>query len=282
MTDNEIGSERHRFCPSCGAEAVTGGSFCGECGRSLIETPVPSGQSVPGHIEGTDSATASNTMVSSNEVASVKKTRKWLWPVGATVVLLVIAGIILGVSSDKGGTTAPGESAADALGHKLYQENADVGLAENTCTTQADEQNAMTVTAFVNDCINAYVNGGGTTGSTGNTGNSGATGASGDSGTGGTGNTVNTTTRATIPPTTTTTIPPTTTTTIPPTTTTTISPQAAYQSGYQAGQATFKGDSPSQIQKYCTDLLTSYVTPISEDPALAAQFMAGCVAGEAS
>ena len=205
--------------------------------------------------------TANNTMVSSNEVASVKKTRKRLWLVG-----IAVAGIILGACS-----SGNSGDAAATLGHKLYQENADVGLAENTCTTQADEQNAMTVTAFVNDCINAYVNGGGTTGSKGNTGNSGATGASGDSGTGGTGNTGNTST--TTPPTTT------TTTTPPTTTTTTISPQAAYQAGYQAGQATFTGQSPSQIQKYCTDLLTSYVSPISENPALAAQFMAGCVAG---
>ena len=35
MTDNKIGSERHRFCPSCGTEAVTGASFCGRCGNSL-------------------------------------------------------------------------------------------------------------------------------------------------------------------------------------------------------------------------------------------------------
>jgi hypothetical protein len=25
-----------RFCPSCGTEAVSGGSFCGDCGRSLL------------------------------------------------------------------------------------------------------------------------------------------------------------------------------------------------------------------------------------------------------
>ena len=206
MTDNQIGSERHRFCPSCGAEAVTGGSFCSECGRSLIKTPVPVGQGGLTGTQPTNVATASRPQVS-GEVAPVRKSRKWLWPVGVAVVLLVAAGVILGVSSGNSGTTAPGESAADALGHQLYQENADVGLAENTCTTQADEQNAMTVTAFVNDCINAYVNGGGTTGSTGNTGNSGATGASGDSGTGGTGNTGNTATTTTPPTTTTTTVP---------------------------------------------------------------------------
>jgi len=42
MTDNEIRSERHRFCPTCGAEAVTGGSFCSECGRTLIKPPADS------------------------------------------------------------------------------------------------------------------------------------------------------------------------------------------------------------------------------------------------
>jgi hypothetical protein len=79
-------------------------------------------------------------------------------------------------------------------------------------------------------------------------------------------------------PTTTTTVPTTTTTTIPPTTTTTIPLQAAYQAGYQAGQATFRGDSPSQIQAYCASALT-YAPEISQSPALAAQFVAGCAAG---
>ena len=76
----------------------------------------------------------------------------------------------------------------------------------------------------------------------------------------------------------TTTVPPTTN---PPTTTTTISLQAAYQAGYQAGQATFKGDSPSEAQTYCQGALT-YSPSISQSPALAAQFVSGCVAGEAS
>ncbi len=207
--------------------------------------------------------------------SAVHRSRKRLWLVG-----IAVAGIILGACS-----SGNSGDAAATLGHKLYQENADVGIAENTCTTQADEQNAMTVTAFVNDCINAYVNGGGTTRNKGTTGDSGATGASGASGTGGTGNTGNTTTTA--PPTTTfppTTTPPTTappTTTLPPTTTTTISPQAAYQAGYGAGQATFKGDSPSQLQTYCMGTLTSFApASISQSPALSAQYMAGCEAGE--
>ena len=31
MPETEVGSERHRFCPSCGTEAVGAGSFCSEC-----------------------------------------------------------------------------------------------------------------------------------------------------------------------------------------------------------------------------------------------------------
>ena len=38
MPETEVGSERHRFCPSCGTEAVGAGSFCSECGGSLIKT----------------------------------------------------------------------------------------------------------------------------------------------------------------------------------------------------------------------------------------------------
>jgi hypothetical protein len=38
VLDSSGVSERYRFCPSCGTEAVTGASFCSECGRSLIKT----------------------------------------------------------------------------------------------------------------------------------------------------------------------------------------------------------------------------------------------------
>ena len=46
MTDNQIESERHRFCPSCGTEAVGAGSFCSECGGSLIK-PTENGDLPP-------------------------------------------------------------------------------------------------------------------------------------------------------------------------------------------------------------------------------------------
>jgi hypothetical protein len=36
MTDNEVGSERQRFCPSCGAEAVFGAPFCDSGPRSVL------------------------------------------------------------------------------------------------------------------------------------------------------------------------------------------------------------------------------------------------------
>lgn len=37
MSETEVFSKQHRFCPGCGTEAVTGGSFCSECGRSLLQ-----------------------------------------------------------------------------------------------------------------------------------------------------------------------------------------------------------------------------------------------------
>lgn len=74
-------------------------------------------------------------------------------------------------------------------------------------------------------------------------------------------------------------------TTIPPTTTTTTTPlQAAYQVGFKSGQEdwTGEGESPSQGQTYCQGALT-FANPVFQtNPALAAQFMAGCVAGYAT
>lgn len=37
MSDDGSGSEKYRFCTSCGAEAHSGASFCGECGYSLLK-----------------------------------------------------------------------------------------------------------------------------------------------------------------------------------------------------------------------------------------------------
>ena len=50
MSETEVRSERHRFCPSCGTEAVGAGSFCSECGGSLIKAGA----------QPSDAATASN------------------------------------------------------------------------------------------------------------------------------------------------------------------------------------------------------------------------------
>lgn len=230
MTDTGFGSERHSFCTSCGAEAVTGGSFCTECGQSLIKTTE---QGVSTDTQHTDVATANRTQVS-GEVSPVRKSRKWLWPVGVAAVLLVAAGVIFGLSSGNSGTTARGESAAVALGHQLYHENADVGVAENTCTNQAGEQGAMSVTEFVNDCIDAYVNGGG---------NSGATGASGNTGD---------TTTTTTPPTTTSTTAAISTSGLPPQEAQFVNDMWAAFPGMQSRMANFFGQYAYTVQKLVT------------------------------
>jgi len=38
--DKGHGTQRHRFCPRCGTEAVAGASFCGDCGQSLAKVPI--------------------------------------------------------------------------------------------------------------------------------------------------------------------------------------------------------------------------------------------------
>lgn len=38
MPDDRPAPEKHLFCPSCGTEAATGASFCGDCGHSLEKT----------------------------------------------------------------------------------------------------------------------------------------------------------------------------------------------------------------------------------------------------
>ena len=38
---------RYRYCPTCGAEAVTGASFCAGCGSSLVNSVTPSADSPP-------------------------------------------------------------------------------------------------------------------------------------------------------------------------------------------------------------------------------------------
>jgi hypothetical protein len=37
-TDNEMASERHRYCPDCGTQAAPKCLFCGQCGRSLTKS----------------------------------------------------------------------------------------------------------------------------------------------------------------------------------------------------------------------------------------------------
>ena len=88
MTDDEVRSERHRFCPSCGTEAVEASSFCSECGGSLIKTGA----------QPSDEATANQTEASV-DVAPTKKSRKWLWPVGVAVILLIAVVVIVSATS---------------------------------------------------------------------------------------------------------------------------------------------------------------------------------------
>jgi hypothetical protein len=64
VLDSSGTSERNRFCPNCGTEAITGASFCSACGRSLIKT------TEQGVSTGTlDVATANHTQVSSEVVS---------------------------------------------------------------------------------------------------------------------------------------------------------------------------------------------------------------------
>ena len=37
VSEQDLGSGKYKFCPSCGSAAVPGSSFCGECGRSLLK-----------------------------------------------------------------------------------------------------------------------------------------------------------------------------------------------------------------------------------------------------
>ena len=180
MSETEVASERHPFCPSCGTKAVGAGSFCSECGGSLIKTPVPPAPGVLIDTQPANIPTVTHSEVSA-DVALGPKRRRWLWPVGVAVVLLVAAGITFGVSSgNRGSATTHGESAAAALGNKLRQQNVDSAIAEGTCSTRASEQNSATFVLFENECLNAY-SGVSNSGSTGASGN--ATGASGNTGT---------------------------------------------------------------------------------------------------
>jgi hypothetical protein len=343
VPETEVGSERHRFCPVCGTEAVTDGSFCGECGQSLIkttesgdqplpvQTEVPSGSSAPPPpqpstvaVPPTQPAVASvppplQTPPTPPSGKKPLRRRPVFWIALGVVVLVIIAGISVAFS----GSSSAAYDIGVHDGKVMATADMNVGLTDQVqidCNyTNAMDSRPHNLPSdkddWIRGCVDGYEHAFATAGAvtwtdnsdpstgpesyvtpsqeaqriidninsgnwdnSGNSGNSGTTGTPtssvGNSGTTGNASSGNAPT-PTVPPT----IPPTTTTTFPPTTTTTISPQAAYQAGYQAGQATFTGQSPSQIQKYCTDLLTSYVSPISENPALAAQFMAGCVAG---
>lgn len=39
VSEQDLGSGKYKFCPSCGSAAVPGSSFCGACGRSLLKQP---------------------------------------------------------------------------------------------------------------------------------------------------------------------------------------------------------------------------------------------------
>lgn len=78
MSETEVRAERHRFCPSCGTEAVTGASFCGRCGNSLIGSTGTAGidpQQVEEPTSGTDipsdNAVAPNAEMASGVLVSI-------------------------------------------------------------------------------------------------------------------------------------------------------------------------------------------------------------------
>ena len=124
MPETEVGSERHRFCPSCGTEAVLAGSFCRECGRSLIKTSAQT----------SDAATA-NQQEASGDVALTKKSRKWLWPVGVAAILLIAAGIIFGVPQIRHDVLGDGSATQASFGVPCSQNPACSGSLGNSGNT---------------------------------------------------------------------------------------------------------------------------------------------------
>ena len=127
MTDKEIGSERHHFCRHCGAEAVTGGSFCSECGGSLIKATE---QGASTDTQPTDASTTTHTKAS-GDVESLRKRRRWLWPVGVAV-LLVAASVIFGVPQIRHDVLGNGSATQASFGVPCSQNPACSGSSGNS------------------------------------------------------------------------------------------------------------------------------------------------------
>lgn len=140
------GTDLYPFCPTCGTEATPGHSFCSECGRSLIKTPVPIGQGVSRDIQDTDVATANRTQLSS-EVASMRKKRSWLLPVGVAMALLVAAAIIFGVPQIRHDVLGNGSTTAAGFGVPCSQNPACRNSGNSGNTGQTPEQH------FANDAM---------------------------------------------------------------------------------------------------------------------------------
>lgn len=314
MTDTDVGSDRDRLCSSCGAEAVAGASFCGECGDSLTKasaaseppsSPPPScGSSTPGFQPAAPLPTppappSTGGQVPAGEPAIRRKGGIKRIVIAVVALVLIVGGVIAAVALPRSSRTGSASNSdnspvrsihadpsspsyRDGYGEGRQLSSSGVYMSWSGGITAAPAYVCVqhdrgmpsgdNLSQSLLGCVAAVKALGGATGTPPSSVNSSPpTGSTGSTGTNA-GHSVPLLQPA-APPTT-------TTTTNPPTTTTTISPQAAYQAGYQAGQATFTGQSPSQIQTYCTGVLTSYVSPsISQNPALAAQFMAGCVAG---
>jgi len=90
MPETEAGSERHRFCPSCGAKAVTGASFCGECGSSISNEPQPPANSPVGLIHQQDSPQAIHAAESSSGGSPAKRSRS------KGILLIAVLVIVVG------------------------------------------------------------------------------------------------------------------------------------------------------------------------------------------
>ena len=110
MSETEVRSERHRFCPSCGTEAIGAASFCSDA-VSLVKTSA----------QPSDAAMANQTE-SSVDVAPVKKSRKWFWPVGVAAILLVAAGIIFGVPQIRHDVLGDVRRLQASFGYKLGEQ----------------------------------------------------------------------------------------------------------------------------------------------------------------
>jgi hypothetical protein len=114
LSGTEVGSERHRFCPSRGTKAVAEGSFCANSGHSLQrdESDVEASDSLqqtddPTPISGSD--TSGPGEVAQPQIKDVptkaSRTRKPFIVLGVVILALFVIG---GIAAIVGALTSTG------------------------------------------------------------------------------------------------------------------------------------------------------------------------------